>query len=173
MTMTSSTQHSLQDPPAIPVSNPSLAGSPSAEEDTPARLRASIGKLSRRLRHTAAGAGLTPTEISVLITVSRRGPLRLAELAEIEAINPTMLSRIAGRLTEMGLIDRTADPGDRRAVVVQSTAAGRKMHKRIHAERTKALAKPIAALGAGEREALEAALPVLDRLAEQLSERAR
>lgn len=144
-----------------------------AEEDVPARLRAAIGKLSRRLRHTAAGAGLTPTEISVLITVVRRGPLRLADLAEIEAINPTMLSRIASRLTEMGLIDRTADRDDRRAAVVQSTAAGRKMRKRIHGERTKALEGPIAGLSAHQREALEAALPVLEELAEQVGERAR
>lgn len=136
----------------------------------PARLRAAVGRLSRRLRHTAAGAGLTPSEISVLITVVRRGPLRLADLAEIEAVNPTMLSRIAGRLTELGLIDRSTDPGDRRAALVQSTAAGRKMRKRIHSERTKALQEPISQLSEQQRAALEAALPVLEQLAESLEE---
>lgn len=141
--------------------------------DTPARLRAAIGRLSRRLRSTAAGSGLTPSEISVLITVVRHGPLRLTELAEIEAINPTMLSRIAGRLTELGLIERSADPEDRRAALVAGTAAGRRMRKRIHGERTKALQAPIAELSERQRDALEAALPVLEQLAERLAERER
>jgi hypothetical protein len=53
------------------------------DTDTAARLRAVIGKLSRRLRPTAAGkaAELTPTKISVLMDVVRRGPLRLSEVA--------------------------------------------------------------------------------------------
>jgi DNA-binding MarR family transcriptional regulator len=52
--------------------------------------------LSRRLRPTAAGAaaGLTPTRISVLFTIARRGPIRLSELAQAEGLNPTMLSRV-------------------------------------------------------------------------------
>ena len=52
--------------------------------DTASRLRVAIGRLSRRLRTTAAGsaAGLTPTRISVLLTVVREGPIRLSALAE-------------------------------------------------------------------------------------------
>ena len=55
-----------------------------------------LGITSRYLRSTDAGEGLTPTELSILATISRRGSLRLTELAEIERVNPTMLSRIAG-----------------------------------------------------------------------------
>ena len=60
-------------------------------ETTP-RLRAVIGRLSRRLRPTAAAvaAGLTPTKISVLLHVARAGQIRLSELSEAEGINPTM-----------------------------------------------------------------------------------
>src|ERR1700722_9114702 len=90
------------------------------------RLRAVLGRLSRRLRPTLAGSGLTPSQIAVLFTVVRLGPLRLSELAEIERLNPTMLSRIAAQLTETGLIKRSADPDDRRASLVQASAAGRR-----------------------------------------------
>ena len=66
--------------------------------DTASRLRVAIGRLSRRLRTTAAGsaAGLTPTRISVLLTVVRQGPIRLSELAErmrrerTDAVNEAM-----------------------------------------------------------------------------------
>ena len=66
------------------------------EQETVERLRAALGMTARYLRATDAGEGLTPTELSILATISRRGSLRLTELAEIERVNPTMLSRIAG-----------------------------------------------------------------------------
>ncbi|MEA2158490.1 MAG: hypothetical protein QOD66_870, partial [Solirubrobacteraceae bacterium] len=64
--------------------------------ETAARLRAAIGRLSRRLRPTAAGtaAGLTPTRVTVLLDVVRQGRARLADVASAEGINPTMLSRV-------------------------------------------------------------------------------
>ncbi len=53
------------------------------DAETAARLRAVIGSLQRRLRTTpaAAAAGLTPTKISILFTVTRKGPIGLSELA--------------------------------------------------------------------------------------------
>ena len=75
-----------------------------------ARLRVAIDKLSRRLRPTEAGAGLTPSQTSVLFTVVRRGPVGLAEVAGIERINPTMLSRIVAELCNAGLISREPRP---------------------------------------------------------------
>jgi DNA-binding MarR family transcriptional regulator len=139
------------------------------EADLPARLRATIGTLSRRLRHTTAtSSGLTPSEISAFLTITRRGPLHLSELAEIEAVNPTMLSRITGRLCERGLITRSSDPSDRRAAVVGATSAGRRMRKRIHRERNEVLEAHLQTLSAEQREALAAALPVLERLADSV-----
>src|SRR5205823_3041859 len=101
-----------------------------------ARLRAVIGRLSRRLRSTVAGSGLTPSQISVLFTVVRHGPIGLSELAELEDVNPTMLSRVTGNLAEAGLLARTVDPEDKRAACVAATAAGRRLRERIHRERT-------------------------------------
>lgn len=147
-----------------------LAADPAAQE-LPARLRAVIGKLSRRLRPTVAGSDLSPSQISILLTVDRHGPMRLTELAAIESINPTMLSRITGRLAERGLITRTPDSVDRRAALVESTAAGRRMRKRIIRERTAALQARLQELSAQEREALEAALPALEHLVELIGER--
>jgi DNA-binding MarR family transcriptional regulator len=152
------------------------APTPSAKDldlDTAARLRASIGKLSRRLRPTAAGAaaGLTPTRISVLFTIARLGPIRLSELAEEEGLNPTMLSRVIADFAESGLLTRVSDPDDRRAAVVQITAAGRKLCERMRAERTDVLEIALASLEPKDRRAVEQALPVLERLAHGLKGR--
>jgi DNA-binding MarR family transcriptional regulator len=127
-----------------------------------------IGRLGRRLRTTSAGSELTPTQTSVLFTIVRSGPLGLGEVAEIESVNPTMLSRIVAQLCDAGLISRETRPGDRRAALVQATPAGRRMRERIHRERTAALGAHVDSLEQEQREALWAALPVLEELAEQL-----
>jgi DNA-binding MarR family transcriptional regulator len=132
------------------------------------RLRALIGKLGRRLRPTEAGEGLTPSQITVLFTIVRRGPIGLAELAETEALNPTMLSRVVAQLTDGGLIRRTADPHDRRAALVEPTRSGTRLRERINHERSTALAAQMAELGEAEREQIWRALPALEELAELL-----
>jgi DNA-binding MarR family transcriptional regulator len=152
---------------------PALPSSPALDLDTAARLRASIGRLTRRLRPTAAGAaaGLTPTRISVLFTVARLGPIRLSELAEEEGLNPTMLSRVIADFADAGLVTRVCDPGDRRAALVQATAAGRKLCERMRGERTDVLEVALASLSEEDRRAVEQALPVLEQLAHSLKGR--
>lgn len=139
-----------------------------AEDELGDRLRAVLGRLSRRLRPTVAGSALTPSQISVLFTIVRHGPIGLSDLAEVERLNATMLSRITAQLCDGGLIVRSADPEDRRSAIVAATAAGRRMRERIHRERTRALSAHIDELPAREREALWRALPALERLAETL-----
>ncbi|HUO69185.1 MAG TPA: MarR family transcriptional regulator [Solirubrobacteraceae bacterium] len=141
--------------------------------DTAARLRAVIGRMSRRLRPTASGtaAGLTPTRISVLLHVARRGSLRLSELAADEGLNPTMLSRVVADLADSGLLERVSDRGDRRAAWVKVTPAGKRLAERMRRERTDALYLALAGLPDEDRALIERALPALEQLGEHLRER--
>ena len=138
------------------------------EQETVERLRVALAITARHLRSTEAGEGLTPTELSILATISRRGSLRLTELAEIERVNPTMLSRITGRLAEARLISREADADDRRAARVQAPHAGLALHERIRAQRRASLASHLDELSEDDARALLAALPALEALAEGL-----
>jgi DNA-binding MarR family transcriptional regulator len=160
---------------AVPAA-PTRTSEPTAlDPETAARLRAAIGKLSRRLRTTAAGraAGLTPTSISVLLTVDRGGPVRLSELAAGEAINPTMLSRVIADLVEAGLLERASDEGDRRSAWVEATRTGRRLAERMRRERTEALNQGMRALAARDQRLIESALPALEALADELKGRRR
>jgi DNA-binding MarR family transcriptional regulator len=152
---------------------PAPSFAPALDVETAARLRAAVGKLSRRLRRTSAGAaaGLTPTRISVLFTIARVGPIRLSELAAEEGVNPTMLSRVVADFCQAGLVERAADPGDGRAALVNVTAKGQRLCERMRAERTDALNLELGTLSDHERALLEQAMPVLEKLAEQLKER--
>lgn len=138
--------------------------------ETAARLRMAIGKLSRRLRPTpaAVAAGLTPTQISLLLNVARQGPTRLSDLAAAEAINPTQLSRSVAHLVDIGAVERASDEGDRRAAWVKPTATGRRLAEKIRRERTDALNVALADLAPDERRRIEDAVPALEQLAEIL-----
>jgi len=149
------------------------AAAPLLDVETASRLRVAIARVSRRLRTTSAGAaaGLTPTRISVLLTVVRDGPLRLSALAQAEGLNPTMLSRVIAELVDAGLLARTSDEGDRRAAWVEATSAGHDLAQQMRRERTDALNVALEGLSAADRRLLEKALPALEELAEQLKER--
>jgi DNA-binding MarR family transcriptional regulator len=149
------------------------SSAPILDIETAARLRVAIARLSRRLRVTAAGAeaGLTPTKISILLTVVRAGPLRLSELAEVESLNPTMLSRSISNLVEAGLVARSSDDGDRRAAWVRATPEGERLAERMRRERTDALNSALEGMARDDRRTLEQALPALEGLAEHLRDR--
>jgi DNA-binding MarR family transcriptional regulator len=141
------------------------------ETEIAERLRSVVGRLSRRLRPIRAARGLSPTTISVLFTVVKFGPVRASRLAEMEDLNPTMLSRVIGQLADAGLVRRSADPDDRRAALIEVTAAGRRLRERILRERAEILGAELAALSDEEQETIARALPVLEGLVERLKDR--
>jgi DNA-binding MarR family transcriptional regulator len=138
------------------------------DADSVVRLRRVVLGLARRLNAASAGEGLTPAEASVLGIIANRGPLGLAELTEIEGLNPTMMSRVVGKLDSLGLIRRLRDAQDSRVARVEVTAAGEKAYRRISAHRAAIISECVAGLPAEQDAALVAALPVLEKLVEGL-----
>ncbi len=131
-----------------------------------ARLRAVIGRLARQLNEASTGEGLTPTQYSVLALVRIRGPLGLAELTELEGLNPTMLSRVIRVLDDAGLILRSPDPSDMRAARLEITPAGEQMHERVRERRTSVLTECLNRLPPQTAAALLDNVPALEALAE-------
>jgi DNA-binding MarR family transcriptional regulator len=138
------------------------------DNDTVIRLRRVVLRLARQLNAASREEGLTPTQASVLGITTARGPLSLAELTELEGINPTMLSRVVGKLDSFGLIRRLRDPDDFRAARVEVTPEGERMYERISAQRTAVISECVAGLPAEQEAALVAALPAFENLAEDL-----
>ncbi|MBO0769186.1 MAG: MarR family transcriptional regulator, partial [Solirubrobacterales bacterium] len=142
------------------------------ETDTAQRLRIAVMRLARVLRSTEAGvaADLTPTRVAVLLNVMRNSPVRLADVASQEGLNPTLLSRTVAHLEESGLVSRSADPDDRRSAWLEMTAEGKRLATKIRKQRTAAVERGLAQLSAEQREQLEGALPALERLYQELGE---
>jgi DNA-binding MarR family transcriptional regulator len=133
------------------------------------RLRIALARIARLVDRQVSGDGMTRTQLSVLGTIARLGPLGIGELADIEGLNPTMLSRVLGKLEASGLVVRSAAEADRRAVRVQTTPAGRSLQQRLRRQRSQLVAERLTGLPQGQAEQLLAALPALETLAEQLN----
>jgi DNA-binding MarR family transcriptional regulator len=85
-----------------------------------------IGETAHALRKAfdrrAVGLGVTRAQWKVLFRVTRQPGLRQIELADMLDIEPITLSRIVDRLEEAKLVERKADPSDRRAWRLHVTA---------------------------------------------------
>jgi len=135
-----------------------------------ARLRAAILKLGRRLRAIEGGGDLTPAEFSALATIVRSGGIRPSALAEVEGVNPTMLSRMLARMVASGAVTRAVDPDDRRAVMLAATGNGRRRLRKLRSVRAHRLEAALEELPASQRQAVLEALPGLEALANLLDQ---
>lgn len=127
-----------------------------------------ISRVRRRLRQLPVADGLPAPEMTALVRLDREGPATSSALAKAEQMSPQSMQVTVAALEERGLVERSTDPGDRRRVVLSLTEAGRDavLHKR--AMRTEQVAAAMSRLTAEEVEALRAATPVLERLADVL-----
>lgn len=130
------------------------------------RLRIATVRLGRRLSREAAGS-LSPAEVSALVTVSRREPIGLGELANLEQVRPPTMTRIAASLEAQGLVARTVDRGDRRRAYLETTAAGRQLVQRNRRRKNAYLARKLRGVDPRELQALEEAVGTLERLLEE------
>ena len=75
--------------------------------------------------------GISRAQWVVLIRLDRSEGLKQSELAEILDLQPISLTRLLDRLAENGLIERRADPNDRRANRLYLTPAARPLIEQL------------------------------------------
>ncbi len=134
-----------------------------------ARLNLIVGRLMRTIRQHAA-AGLTPSQLSALVTVDERGPLRISALATQESLGAPAATRVVASLEEAGLVTRSSDPDDKRASLIALTTVGSETLKALRKERATGLGAQLDALSESERRLLERALPVLEKISHDCSQ---
>jgi DNA-binding MarR family transcriptional regulator len=113
-----------------------------------------------------AGGELTLAQLSILLTLLDRGPIRMTELAAHERVRTPTTTVAIRRLEKLGLVKRSRDPSDLRAVLVDVTPRGLVQHKESLAHRREQLATLLSRLSDEELDTLAKALAPLERLAE-------
>jgi DNA-binding MarR family transcriptional regulator len=132
------------------------------------RVRLALVPLTRQLRQQ--NVDLTATQASALATISRRQPLTVGDLAKAEHVSSPMVTKVIRGLDEAGLVHKEVDSVDRRVTRLSLTHEGMKRLERSRTRKNAWLAKRLRSLEPAEIVALEAAIPVLERLTAETAE---
>lgn len=130
-------------------------------------LRVALTRVHRQLR-IRIGSDLTASQASALARIEQAGALRLTALAELEGISSATMNKVVDSLVQRGLIERVADPLDRRAHLLQLGSDGNDLLLEIRARNTESLRAAISALNDRERETIRETIPALEHLSELL-----
>ncbi len=107
---------------------------------------------------------LTMAQVSILLTLINSGPIRMTELAARERVRTPTTTVAIRRLEKLGLVKRSRDLSDMRAVLVEVTPEGLVQYQdALEARRTR-LAELLSRLNEDERADLVRALRPLERL---------
>jgi DNA-binding MarR family transcriptional regulator len=107
---------------------------------------------------------LPAAQARLLSTIQAHGEARICDLAAVDHCSqPTMTTQVR-RLEDAGLVARTVDPGDARAVRIRITPEGVRTINRVRADRAAAIEPQLARLAGAERQTLVDAVAVLRRL---------
>jgi DNA-binding MarR family transcriptional regulator len=104
--------------------------------------------------------------LSVLHTLSRKGPLRLTDLTSTEQLKQPAITSLVAKLEREGLVSRRPDPRDGRAVLLALTPAGEEIVRSRHADRLARLSRLVDLLSEEELSVLAGSARVLARLTE-------
>ena len=136
-------------------------------------LQRTLAKLVSVLRRGDSNANreaageLTLAQLSILVTLLNTGPIRMTELAAHERVRTPTTTVAIRRLEKLGLVKRSRDASDLRAVLVEITPKGHAEHAEALANRQAYLATLLRQLSAEDLVVLERALEPLERLGGQ------
>ena len=131
------------------------------------QLRLTVLRLARRVRAERADDAMSDGRLSVLALLANEGAQTLGSLAEHERVTPPSMNRTINALVEAGLVTRDADASDGRKVVIDLSDAGRTLVRETRRKRDAWFSARLARLSPEERATLDAAAPILRRLADQ------
>ena len=146
-----------------------LPQQPTPSVETAQRLQDAMKRLRARLRAESGqnATGLTLSQLGILSSVIREGPVTAVRLAAVEHISAQAITQSLTALKEAGLVHSEPDPQDGRKKLVSADPSATELLDRLMAGRYSFLARAIDQVVApDERQDLEKAIEILERLAE-------
>ena len=86
-------------------------------------VRVAVGVVKRHIRDDGF-VGVSPSEATVLARLDELTAVTTATLARLEDVTPQAMGATVAALSARGLIERAADPSDRRRVLLSLSPAG-------------------------------------------------
>jgi len=135
-------------------------------------LTAALGGVRRRLRRGAraalGGEPFTGAQVELLRLVEAQPGVGVRDAAAALHLAANTVSTLVGGLVAAGLLERRADPDDRRVARLALTPAATLRIRRWRDERDRLLAAALESLEPEDRAALRASVPALERVVEAL-----
>ena len=141
---------------------------PQQSAATAQRLSDAMKRLRARLRAESGqhSVGLTLTQLAVLGSVVREGPVTAARLAALEHVSPQSIAQSLAVLKAAGLVHSEPDPQDGRRKLMSADPSATQLIDNLLAGRAAFLTRAIdRVVAAEERQDLEKAIVLLERLA--------
>ena len=141
---------------------------PTDSTETAAALTEAVRRLRARLRQESppALAELSMPQALALARIVEEGPITNAALAAGEYIRPQSMHEVVLFLQGRGFVRRRADPSDRRRLLIEATASGRRVVSELIGLRHAWLAGAIERdLSDPEQEMLAIAAGLMERIA--------
>ncbi len=90
-------------------------------------LSLAVVRLARQLRFRRPDSPVSLTQLSALATLAKEGPMTPGALATRERVRPPSMTRVIASLVELGLVEPSSHPDDRRQVLVAVSPAGEEL----------------------------------------------
>ena len=129
------------------------------------RIHSAAIQLLRSLRRQDDRWGLSAPRLSALSVVVFAGPITLGELARLEQVRPPTMTKLVQALEAAHLVTRSTDRKDRRVTWITATSRGRTLLLKGRDARVKALTTALGSLSSEERDTLDNAGSLIQRLA--------
>ncbi|MEX2573533.1 MAG: MarR family transcriptional regulator [Balneolaceae bacterium] len=110
--------------------------------------------VNNRLNRHLAENNLTPSQFGTLEALLHLGPLNQRSIGEKLLKSGGNITMVIDNLEKNGLVNRTRDPGDRRAVLIDLTEKGRVFIKAFFPEHLRRIREEFAVLSDREKQDL-------------------
>ncbi|MDX1878360.1 MarR family winged helix-turn-helix transcriptional regulator [Mycobacterium sp. SMC-18] len=133
---------------------------PATETTLASDLLAVVARINR-LANQRVRLPLPFAQARLLSTIEAEGRARISDLAALDHCSqPTMTTQVR-RLEDAGLVSRTVDPDDARAVLISITPQGIATLAQVRADRGNAIDPFLAELDSADRDTLAAAVEIM------------
>lgn len=133
---------------------------PATETTLASDLLAVVARINR-LANQRVRLPLPFAQARLLSTIEAEGRARISDLAALDHCSqPTMTTQVR-RLEDAGLVSRTVDPDDARAVLISITPHGVATLEQVRADRGNAIDPFLEELDSSDRDTLAAAVQIM------------
>jgi DNA-binding MarR family transcriptional regulator len=137
-----------------------MTAAPASETTLASDLLAVVARINR-LANQRVRLPLPFAQARLLSTIEAEGRARISDLAALDHCSqPTMTTQVR-RLEDAGLVSRTVDPDDARAVLISITPQGIATLAQVRADRGNAIDPFLAELDSSDRDTLAAAVEIM------------